>query len=164
MSREEADCLHEAEVLWKSGQALEAGRLIYEQLAVSARPYWAMSILSSVLSVTGHRIRSIEHLRRIAEDPEQWHYAHKAFSRIRKRTLRLERRIWLTKKKELMLCELYLAENAAKVLYNATKPRDAFDEDSGWWIASCFKDCIDRIDGDELQISAWSVLSDLHRR
>jgi hypothetical protein len=48
-----------------------------------------------------------------------------------------------------------LAENVAKVLYNATDPRDEFDEDSGWWIVSCLKDILDVLKDDEFSKVAW---------
>jgi hypothetical protein len=51
-----------------------------------------------------------------------------------------------------------LAELVAKVTYNATDPPDRFDEDSGWWIAACLRDLVDRLGDEEFSEAAWSAL------
>ena len=60
---------------------------------------------------------------------------------------------------ELELCQLYLAENVAKVLYNATNPVDPFDEDSGWWTVSCLKDYLDCVGNAEVSGAAWAAIA-----
>jgi hypothetical protein len=150
--------LKQAAKYWQDGQPLEAGRIIFENLAPDARPKWAATILSLVVEKSGKRIEPIERLRRIAANPREWVQAHDAFSMLRESTLELERLSNRSDEQTLLLRQLYLAENVAKVVYNATNPTDEFDEDSGWWIAPCLKKCLDSLNDDEFSDSAWRTL------
>lgn len=60
---------------------------------------------------------------------------------------------------KLFLAQLCLAENVAKVVYNATNPPDPFDEDSGWWIAVCLKEILDLLSDGEYAETMWAILS-----
>ncbi|MFZ5832955.1 MAG: hypothetical protein ACOY3P_22950, partial [Planctomycetota bacterium] len=59
---------------------------------------------------------------------------------------------------ERMLSQCYLAENVARVIYNSTGPIDPFDEDSGWWVIPCLKDCVDRVGDPEFEAQARLLL------
>jgi hypothetical protein len=54
---------------------------------------------------------------------------------------------------------LYLAENVAKVTYNATNPPDPFDEDAGAWVVSCLRDLVNKVNDPEFGTKAWLVAS-----
>src|ERR1700723_139506 len=110
-------------------QPLEAGRLIFETLPSADRPRWAGRILELAVHKSGLRVRAIESLRGVIQNPSAWSEGHRVFSSLRTETLKLERRWWRTARRELLLHLLCLAENVAKVVYNATDPPDEFDED-----------------------------------
>jgi len=157
MMNKESD-LKEAAAFWDNGQPLEAGRIIFENLAAEKRPKWAARLLDVVVEWSGSQVAPIEQLRNIAMDRQKWQFAHKAFSIIRDATLELERERNRSNDQAFLLSQLYLAENVAKVIYNATNPPDEFDEDSGCWIARCLRDCVDRTHNDEFAKAAWIAL------
>jgi hypothetical protein len=72
--------------------------------------------------------------------------------------LELETTQGLAKEQESLYDLLSLAELVAKVTYNAADPPDKFDEDSGWWIASCLRGFVDWWKDDEFSKAAWSAL------
>ena len=153
--------LKHAESLWKKGDTLEAGRIIFENLPVQKRVAWAAKVLDTVIEHTGIQCRPIETLREIANDRHRWADGHLVFDNIRTLTLQVERLDSRTAEQDLFLVQLLLAEIVAKVVYNATNPDGPFDEDSGWWIAHCVKSCLDRINDAEFAKLAWRVLSEI---
>jgi hypothetical protein len=150
--------LERAAEQWRGGQPLEAGRIIFDNLQPAMRPTWASRILRSVVEKSRVRFSPIEEILRIADNPTEWGKAHGAFSLLRKSTLNLERLQSKSREETLLLSHLYLAENVAKVIYNATHPSDAFDEESGWWIARCLKDVLDLLDDEDFSEEAWLEL------
>jgi len=148
--------LERAAAFWRGGQSLEAGRLIFENLPTEVRTKWASRILRLVLDRSGVRCSPIEQILQIADHATEWRNAHGVFSTLRKETLDLEKLQTRSEEKNLLLCHLYLAENVAKVIYNATDPPDEFDEDSGWWIVSCLKCVLDLLNDDAFSKAAWS--------
>jgi hypothetical protein len=157
MSRNEI--LSEARGLWNKGDALEAGKLIFENLPVGTRPQWAARVLRLVVDRTGVKSQPVEIAISIANSPNDWGKAHDAFSTVRHATLELDRLSALSPQQTLLLELLVLAELVAKVTYNSTNPDDEFDEDSGWWIAPCLKDILDSLNDEKFSAAAWSVLS-----
>ena len=153
------EILSEALALWKKGDALEAGKLIFENLPAETRPQWAARVLRLVVDRTRIKSEPVELAIDIANTPADWGKAHGAFSTVRKATLNLERQKSLNPRQALLLNQLYLAESVAKVAYNATNPWDGFDEDSGWWIARCLKDILDSLNDEKFSASAWAVLA-----
>ena len=151
--------LSEARSLWNKGQALEAGKLIFESLPVGSRPQWAARVLRVVVDLTGLSVQPIEHAINIANTPCDWGKAHVAFSALRRATTELEQSQVRSPEQTLLLSHLLLAELVAKVTYNSTSPADEFDEDSGWWIAPCLKDILDLVNDGTLSMAAWSALS-----
>ena len=61
-----------------------------------------------------------------------WRWGHSALDEVRRLTLRYEDS---KSKDEVYGGLLYLAENVAKVTYNATNPPDPFDDDVDAWVA-----------------------------
>lgn len=68
----------------------------------------------------------------VGSQPSMWTRAHDAFDEVRIRTLEVERDLLVPSRSdpspEYLL--LFVAENAARLLYNATNPVDPFDADS----------------------------------
>lgn len=56
---------------------------------------------------------------------------------------------------------LYVAENTAKVIYNATGSKDSFDRDSGAWLVRCSKEFADVVDDEVFTEELWRVISDV---
>ena len=138
----------EAKRHWQSGRALDAGRLLFESLEPDARSKLAATILILVTNRTKVRFPAIVSLLGIANDSTKWTEAHRAFSKIREATLELERAQIRSRDEEFLLTQLYLAENVAKVIYNATNPLDPFDEDSASWVIACLKCVLDLLHDD----------------
>lgn len=152
----------EASQLWKEGRSVEAGRLLSEKLAPYRRPGWAGRILALLTQRAGIESSPIGRIIKIAVNPREWRTAHHAFSEARHSTLELDAKLRtegnLTGEERLLHALLALAELVAKVAYNATNPNDEFDEDSGWWIAGCTRDVLDRLKDDGFSTYVWSVM------
>jgi hypothetical protein len=151
-----------AREFWDGGQPLKAGQLIFEELPIGKRPAWAASILRLVIEKSGIDSAPVENVLRIASSPAEWHTAHRAFTVIRALTLECDikrRNNELAPGEQMMGWVLALAELVAKVTYNATRPPDEFDEDSGWWLAACLRGFVDNIwDDATFANSAWTAL------
>jgi len=154
-----SDVVSKALSHWRKGQALEAGKLIFESLPVGTRPQWAARILRLVLDRTGVTSQPIERAIGIASSPNDWGKAHDVFSALRVATLELIELKARTPQQTLLLSHFDLAELVAKVTYNSTSPPDEFDEDSGWWIAPCLKDILDLVNDEEFSAAMWLALS-----
>ena len=153
-----SEILSERSRLWKKGRALEAGKLIFENLPIRKRPHWAARVLRLVVDRTGVHSQPVELAIRTANTPDDWVNAHDVFSVARSETLELDRLRELSPQQDLLLKHLVLAELVAKVTYNSTNPVDEFDEDSGWWVAPCLKRILDSLDDAEFSAVAWSTL------
>ena len=138
---------------------LDAGRLIFENLAVEARPPWAARVLQVVLDRTGVKSQLFDRAISMANNPHDWSKAHDLFSALRDATLELDQVRLRTPRQTTLLRHLLLAELVAKVTYNATNPPDEFDEDSGWYIAQSMRDILDSLNDEEFSTVAWSSLS-----
>jgi hypothetical protein len=153
--------LKRAAELWNGGQALEAGKIIFDSLPIHAQPGWAAGILRLVLQQSGVQLKQIDRVLRIADRPEEWKKAHDAFSWVREQTLKLdkEREHGSTDEQKILGGVLSLAELVAKVTYNATEPDDGFDEDSGWRIASNLRAAVNWWKDEDFTQAAWSALA-----
>lgn len=140
------------------GDHLEAGRLLFESLPKEDQPEWGAAILDLTKQWLDVRMCDVWYLQYIAKKRRRWSAAHPVFFSIRGTTLRLERRRQRTPVQERILCQCYVAENVAKVIYNAADPMDPFDEDAGWWIVPCVKACIDCLGNPEFEKAATSLL------
>ena len=158
MTKTNCNYLERAAEYWQDGQALEAGRVIFENLPMETRPKWASRILGLVVERSSVDLPQFQHILDIANHTNEWKKAHKTFETIRFATLNLENKQYRSKDQTMLLCHLYLAELVAKVIYNSTDPPDAFDEDSGWWIPVCLKDILDLLKDGEFSKSMWLAL------
>jgi len=152
------DIALEAQAYWQKGDVFEAGKLLFEQLPNEIRQKWASGILRLVVERTGIKTGPIEYALHLADRPKNWSKAHGAFSDLRRETLLLEGVINRSRDQDLKLSLLLLAELVAKITYNATLPDDEFDEDTGWSIAPCLKDILDRLNDDTFAEVARSAL------
>ena len=106
-----------------------AGRDIFEKIPNELRPGWAKSILLVFDSYIEKVPTEVSSLISLIDDKSRWKEAHGQFSKIRQ--------FLLTHKSYQPEAYLLLAENVAKVTYNASGEPAPFDNDSGWWIPSC---------------------------
>jgi hypothetical protein len=149
-----------AKEFWKSPEILKAGLILYEHISILDRPAWGADILEYAQNRIEH-FSEIEAVIAFARNPGYWgngvaenqEEAHRVFGRVRKRAL---------EKKDLgRIGELlfYLAENVAKVTYNAYGYADPFDHDAGWWIAANAKGLAEEFDNPDIEREVWSILS-----
>jgi len=152
MPKSFAGYIAQAQRDWEAGRALDAGRLIYERIPPRQRPGWAARALEAVRGLIP-KTPEIDSVLEIARDPARWRAAHAAFTAVRALTLEA--------KDPLVEAVLHLAENVAKVTYNASGGPAPFDHDAGWWVAQNLHGIISR--GGEkastLRAEAWSLLS-----
>jgi hypothetical protein len=157
----EAEILKSAEEAWRGGRPVEAGRVLYERLARKDRPAWALAVLDACYADQANIPREVEAVREIARDPSRWTEAHDAFSAVRRLVLRNEKRTAVPT--DVADGLLYLAENVAKVTYNASGASAPFDHDAGWWVASCARWVVERSPDPELDARVWAALTVMAR-
>lgn len=133
--------------LWNENKAIEAGKLIYESLPEIKRPLWASNILSFCLKLTRSKPEFLTVIN-TANDPKQWKNAHEVFQLVRKLTLIDEQD---RNQDEIFSGILNLAENTAKVTYNAGNFSAPFDHDSGWWIIQNLKYIVEKVNDKEFE-------------
>lgn len=116
---------------WGVGDDIRAGELIYERIPPHRRVPWASGLLALFCS----RISpppAVTAVGEIAASEPRWHEAHGAFDAVRLLTLDQER-LGVAKDGPLYGL-LLLAENVAKVIYNASGHPAPFDHNAGWWL------------------------------
>lgn len=155
--------LNEACDYWKQGRALDAGQILFYGIGVSERPKWAISILRLVNEHQEYQSEVINELLGMEEKSAEWPQAKRIFSELRKDVLSLERSEPLDKKGRASLYQLYIAENVAKVVYNASNPFDEFDEDSGCWIVECLRQYADYLGDHDFTQRAWDRVGTLSK-
>lgn len=154
----ENERLASARAAWDAGDLLLAGSEILAAIAPEDRPRWVTNVLSFLRS-RYPATEFLDEIISIGKDQRRFAEAHGAFERLRDRTLRFEA---LGLAVEAMRPEehaLYIGENAAKVLYNASDPPDPFDKDSGAWLAKCFLGLASSLGGaNQVSEEFWAVL------
>jgi hypothetical protein len=146
--------MDEAYRQWASGDPLKAGRQIYESLPNDRRPLWAASILNLCRSLIP-RVPEIDAIHELASNPSRWKKAHASFWPVRDLTLKAE---GSTSTDPIYVGVLHVAENTAKVTYNASGEPMPFDEDAGWWLVSNLRYVVDKVDDPEFEKKAWSIV------
>lgn len=107
---------------------LTIGKTIFENLPNDLKPYWSGLVLSTFSNYIKEIPISVWELHSIIGDKNRWSEAHAQFSKIRE--------FLLHHKHFPHESFLLLAENIAKVTYNASNQPAPFDADSGWYIPS----------------------------
>jgi hypothetical protein len=152
------ELLAQATGYWKAGDDLNAGRALFARLPPSERGRWACGVLRYAAAPERFRIGPVRNLLDLCDKPDTWRGTKAVFSRIRGATLKLEDRQSQTRDQDARLNYLLLAENVAKVMYNATKPPDEFDEDAGWWVAVCLRAFLKSDGVPDWEQKAWTIL------
>jgi hypothetical protein len=141
--------------LWSTGKPLQAGAVIYGAIPNAARPEWAADILELTCSQVPTVPAQVQAVIKIARDRKRWREAHAAFSAVRRLTLAEEK---THSAGQVYECLLFVAQNTAKVVYNASGESAPFDEDSGDWLVRCLRDFADAIGSPEFDNQAWGLL------
>jgi len=100
-------------------------------------------------------VAEFEQVRSLAFDPIQWKDAHAAFSAVRQLTLQAEK---TTKPDNIYVWLLYLVENTAKVIYNASGEPAPFDNDAGHWVVRCARGVVDKAATPGVAEKVWSAI------
>lgn len=132
---------------------LAAGVAIYSSVPNGRRPEWAANILAACCQRVGRVPKPVQNVIQLASETKKWKRAHDAFSGVRQLTLAAERKL------DHYL--LYVAENTAKVIYNASGSSAPFDEDSGAWLVRCAKEFADCENDPAFTMSLWSLITEL---
>lgn len=152
--------LEEVRKLWQSRDVLKAGAVLYEAVPVGSRPAWAADILALACSHARKVPKQVRAVIEIAHDQARWKRGHDIFDAIRDLTLAEERS---HAGGVVYECLLFVAENAAKIVYNASGKPAPFDEDCGDWLVYCLWDFVKAIDSPELEAQAWDLLESRFR-
>ena len=146
-----------AEINFESWSAdpLRAGTAIYSRVHNDNRPGWAASILAECCERVPKVPEAIAHVLDLSAEAAKWELAHDAFSAVRQLTLAAERRP-IEKRDHLLL---YVAENTAKVIYNAFGASAPFDRDSGAWLVRCAKEYADCVNDVSFPMLLWRTIA-----
>ena len=145
--------ISELRARWERGEAVAVGNVLYEPLAAPQRVAWACDVLD-VCRAHSNEVPPVEHVAELGRSPGRWHEARKAFGNVRALTLDQERK----PTDPFYLALLHLAENTAKVIYNASAAPLPFDADAGWWVASCARAVVDCVDDPDFETEVWDAL------
>lgn len=154
----ETKIIREAEKYWSEEKYIEAGRILYENVPQEERPAWSAKILLFIYNYTNiPKTSEIERVIEIVNSPSNWHEAYEAFQNVRGLTIQFEKRHLAHER--LYLCVLLLAENVAKVIYNASGHPAPFDSNSGWWLVSNVKDITKKVDNSKFLAELWELFT-----
>ena len=138
---------------WKSGGAVRVGRAILEPLSCSRQVSRAAAILD-VCRTRWTPVPAVDAVSALARAPERWREGHDHFSAVRQLTLLEERR----RTNEIYYSLLFVAENTAKTIYNATEPSAPFDEDSPFWLAANALEMARNVNAPAFENQIWQAL------
>lgn len=124
-------------------------------LSAGARPVWAATVLHNVLRYVPYT-PEFDEVVDIAQHSGRWPEALAAFRRVR--TLRQEE----TRDRVYDMIAA-LAENVAKVTYNASNPTVPFDRDAGPRAVADFKRIVDAVADPALCSRAWPLVAGQER-
>lgn len=129
---------------------IQIGRQIFDNIPNDIKPGWAGLILSRFDNYIKSIPTPVNELFSIIDNQENWKQAHNQFDKIR--------RFLLDNKNYQPESYLLLAENVAKVTYNASNEPPPFDHDSGWWIPSCALQAAAYFDDNQLEEEVKSTI------
>jgi hypothetical protein len=156
--------IHSAKHLWDQGNLLEAGMLLFERIPLSFRPLWGADLLAFA-SQRFSDVPQIQDVIAFGRTPHEWandtsleqgKKAHKVFDSVRLLTLEEGQK---DMNNNLYGNLLLLAENVAKVTYNAYSFAAPFDHDAGWWIIANLRRITDLVNDNDFSAAAWKVLT-----
>jgi hypothetical protein len=143
--------------LWDAGKALQAGRILFEAMPEQERPVWAGDILRFCCNYSSTVPAEVAAVLDLTRCNSEWHRGHEVFDTLRRLTLRIERD--QVAADTITRGIIGVAENVAKVVYNATSPGDPFDAESGWWIVSNVYWMHQHITDETFAERAWIAMS-----
>lgn len=153
--------LEEAKRLWDEGKGYEAGILLCKRIGALSSPSWAAHALRLVIEQSGVVHPVLDEVLECAADPAKWSDGHRVFDKVRRQVLKLDEQLRQQKSREaeVMNHVLGLGELVAKVTYNATKPSDEFDEDSGVWLVAVARGFAKVADDAGFEQQMWNAVS-----
>ena len=110
---------------WNTGRPFQAGKMIYEQLSKEDRPVWA----GNSLDLCRHRfprVGEVDQVYFVACDPTHWLRAQQSFEAVRALAVGGDSPF---SGANLLF---RLAEDTAKVIYNASGGPAPYDHNAGW--------------------------------
>lgn len=139
------------------GEDFSSCALLAEMISQNARTTLATMALEECLIVTSapNEVHAVVH---IGKHPELWSTAHRAFDAVRDLTLRYEQTSHGMHSAYYAL--LFVAENAARVIYNATSPPDPFDDDSAAWLLMCLAQLVNQTGTPNLRGRLWQLVEE----
>ena len=140
--------------LWRQDDALRAGQLIYQAIPVASRPSWAGAVLEVCKERHGP-VAEVEAVGELAWIEEEWPKGHEAFTRARLLTLAYESG---DKDDPVYEALLFVAENAAKVIYNASGRSAPFDRDCGTWLVVNARNMVEVVKEERFERRVWQAL------
>lgn len=150
------DPVHAALDHWRTGNALKAGEILFERLPASHRPRWAADVLAVCCSALDVVPAQVADLLEIARSAERWSEGHRAFDALRDEVLLVEHGHRTLPRLTFQL--LFVAENVARVVYNAGEPSDPFDRDGGWWVVATARAMVDQTGDRDFESRVWAAL------
>ncbi|MBP3959152.1 hypothetical protein J8F10_28235 [Gemmata sp. G18] len=155
--------------LWEAGEIGRAALIIYDALPESLRPGWAADILELACSRLLTIPEEVRAVVVIGRTPSRFRGAHAAFSDVRKLTLVEDASHLGGAVYAAILC---IAEDAAKVIYNASGVREPirpgekapFDDECGYSLTRALGHLARTNDSPDFRRAAWAVQESwLHR-
>ncbi len=102
-----------------------------KSIPIHEQPLWAGKVLELVARLPSVP-EAVHKLAEIAQDPSSWSLARGLFSELRHRLLEIEKTP--AKFEPHLIGVLCLAENVAKLTYNASGGPAPYDADSAYWL------------------------------
>jgi len=137
--------------LFLKGEDLKAGEMLAKAVPAQEQPRWAANLLELV-AYQYPVPQTVSELIKVAKDPKKWPSARTLFGELRNKLLEIEKTP--SKFEQHLVGVLYLAENVAKLTYNASGGSAPYDADSAWWIPQNVRYVLEhsehRIDRDRL--------------
>lgn len=160
MSRQDFDAAIE---FWSKLDIYNASKNLFYSVPRAGRPKWAVSILRTVVGKLQLNVVAVNSLLDIGDNRAEWNMAKAIFKAIRYETLSIDasRNFAGKFKAEVEHHVLLLAEEIAKLLYNATDPDDPFDDDVGEGVVTSTKAIVDMVADREFAFKMWKMVIDI---
>jgi hypothetical protein len=146
--------LEELRRRWQS-EDMKACTVLAARLPAEAAVVFAGTALAACLATLPEQQKELSDLVGIGEDRGRWAQAHAAFDAVRRLTLERERGAVTSQDPTYIV--LFVAENAARVIYNAAGPTDPFDDDSAAWLLLTQAQMVRSTGSSELSDRIWEL-------
>jgi hypothetical protein len=137
-----------------NGDAVAVRRHLMEHLPPQQQVARARAVLE-ICRTHWPRIPQVDRVATLAAEPARWVEAHAAFGAVRELTLREER----TPTNHVYEALLFVAEIAAKAIYNASKAPAQFDHNSPWWLPRNARDFVRALGDESVGHQLWRALT-----